>query len=772
MSGPALSLFFAVKNRTSAGSGRVILPQEVMERTNLRLGDPVFVDVSPSVIKPPMYSGKTNSFGWTFLATVEPRLVQHVCMPGGSCIPADKTAVLDPFIQLHHTKLPPVSETSVPSFVGRFRMINQKPIECSTAIISIRRLNKRSTALTVVSRLLQRCCIVPGATIHLAEEIVATVRTAEPPPTTPENDSCWYVTANTRVTIIDDSRDQRNYLESFSSRPLCEDSVLVGMDETLGTLREAIVWPYLHPDDAYQLGVEFPHGVLIHGPPGVGKSAAVRMVAAEMNANEHVLGGGDVFGPLAGDSEARLRHLFQAARDDIRNGNPTILMLDEIDTICPDRGNKIDLHGSRVVGQLLTLMDDGGYREQGGERLLGKCDERGNTKKDIFPSVVATTNRPNVIDSALRRPGRFDMEVEITLPCKQKREIILQLHSRSLSLSSKVDLKYIAEQAKGYSGADLAALCREATMAAIRRTRVVHDDGPSRHSICRRTSGYTVRQVSSDDFKLASSRTCASLVRGIKVELPNTRWNEIGGLCEIKYRLQKAVEWPLRHSVSFLRLGLTPPSGILLCGPPGCGKTTLAHAAATESKATVITLTVADTFHKFVGEGEQTLRDAFTRARRTAPSILLLDELDGMVSSRDSSSDSDDTNKSAHILSVLLTEMDGLDATSNGSVLVIATTNRFSSLDHALTRPGRFDVVLHISEPDATGRAEALRIHSKMIPLNTDVNLDDVAARTEHLTGAQLEGIVREATLVALRENIDNKQVAQRHFEAALMAII
>ena len=696
MSGPALSLFFAVKNRTSAGSGRVILPQEVMERTNLRLGDPVFVDVSPSVIKPPMYSGKTNSFGWTFLATVEPRLVQHMCMPGGSCIPADKTAVLDPFIQLHHTKLPPVSETSVPSFVGRFRMINQKPIECSTAIISIRRLNKRSTALTVVSRLLQRCCIVPGATIHLAEEIVATVRTAEPPPTTPENDSCWYVTANTRVTIIDDSRDQRNYLESFSSRPLCEDSVLVGMDETLGTLREAIVWPYLHPDDAYQLGVEFPHGVLIHGPPGVGKSAAVRMVAAEMNANEHVLGGGDVFGPLAGDSEARLRHLFQAARDDIRNGNPTILMLDEIDTICPDRGNKIDLHGSRVVGQLLTLMDDGGYREQGGERLLGKCDERGNTKKDIFPSVVATTNRPNVIDSALRRPGRFDMEVEITLPCKQKREIILQLHSRSLSLSSKVDLKYIAEQAKGYSGADLAALCREATMAAIRRTRVVHDDGPSRHSICRRTSGYTVRQVSSDDFKLASSRTCASLVRGIKVELPNTRWNEIGGLCEIKYRLQKAVEWPLRHS----------------------------------------------------------------------------DELDGMVSSRDSSSDSDDTNKSAHILSVLLTEMDGLDATSNGSVLVIATTNRFSSLDHALTRPGRFDVVLHISEPDATGRAEALRIHSKMIPLNTDVNLDDVAARTEHLTGAQLEGIVREATLVALRENIDNKQVAQRHFEAALMAII
>lgn len=776
MSGLALSLFLAVKRGTNAGSGRIILPREAMEKTSLRLGDPAFIDVSLPAVKPSALQDERSSLGWTFLVIVEPALEQYVCLPVGSFFPGSETAVFDPLIQVARTnssKLPQASEMSVPSLQGRLRKIRQKPIECSALLLSVCRLNQSSVSLTAISRLLQYCYIIPGASITLAKEFVAIVLAAYPPVQSSEIgseiDQCWYITANTRITITDDLEDKRANHELFSrGRPLY-DGHLAGMDDALASLREVVIWPYLHPNDASRLGFEFPRGLLIHGPPGVGKSAAVRMVTAELNAKERALGGGDVFGPFAGDSEAKLRHLFQAAKDDIKNGTPTILMLDEIDTICPARGSRMDLHGSRVVGQLLTLMDDGGHVEQDGRRCP---DGSKNTPKNVtFPSVIATTNRPNVVDSALRRPGRFDMEIEMMLPCKQQRELILKLHSRSFSLASDVDLHDIAEQAKGYSGADLAALCREAAMNAIRRTNTMPDVRSS-CEITHRAGGISASLVSCADFKLAAANTCASLVRGVKIELPNANWDAVGGLDEIKYHLQKAVEWPLRHSLSFSRLGLKSPRGILLCGPPGCAKTTLAHAVATATRATVIILTVADIFNKLVGKAEQALRDAFARARRAAPSILLLDELDGMLSSRNSSAISNDTSKGAHVLSVLLTEMDGLDVTSDGAVIVIGTTNRPRSLDHALTRPGRFDVVLHVSRPDAIGRAEALRIHSRDTPLDDDVNLDDIAMQTEHFTGAQIEGIVREATLVALREDINNKHVAQRHFEAALMATL
>merc|ERR1719409_1930799 len=276
---------------------------------------------------------------------------------------------------------------SVPSLQGRLRKIRQKPIECSALLLSVCRLNQSSVSLTAISRLLQYCYIIPGASITLAKEFVAIVLAAYPPVQSSEIgseiDQCWYITANTRITITDDLEDKRANHELFSrGRPLYDDH-LAGMDDALASLREVVIWPYLHPNDASRLGFEFPRGLLIHGPPGVGKSAAVRMVTAELNAKERALGGGDVFGPFAGDSEAKLRHLFQAAKDDIKNGTPTILMLDEIDTICPARGSRMDLHGSRVVGQLLTLMDDGGHVEQDGRRCP---DGSKNTPKNVtFP---------------------------------------------------------------------------------------------------------------------------------------------------------------------------------------------------------------------------------------------------------------------------------------------------------------------------------------------------------------------------------------------------
>jgi SpoVK/Ycf46/Vps4 family AAA+-type ATPase len=434
-------------------------------------------------------------------------------------------------------------------------------------------------------------------------------------------------------------------------------------------------------------------------------------------------------------------------------------------------------------------MDDGGAEEEhrafNGVRVKDRAET--NVRK-LRPAVIATTNRPNALDPALRRPGRFDVEVEIPLPSAKQRLAILRVHARALPLAEDVDLEEVAGNAKGYSGADLAALCREAAMASIRDaagfSRASSSDGDG-------GGGGDGSLVTARHFSSAAGKVGASVTRGAALEPSATTWDDVGGLDDVKKRLKQAVEWPLRHAAAFRRLGLAPPRGVLLHGPPGCAKTTLARAAATASGATVIALSAADVFSKYVGEGERALRDAFARARRAAPAVLLLDEIDGMVGNRGeaaaasgSAGGSGDENTgndvAARVLSAFLVEMDGLEVGGGGdddddesrasNVLVVATTNRPASLDVALMRPGRLDMVLYVPPPDARGREAALRVHARGVPLAPDVDLSDVARRAERFTGAELRGVIREAALAALRENMDARAVTAAHVDAALAA--
>ena len=407
--------------------------------------------------------------------------------------------------------------------------------------------------------------------------------------------------------------------------------------------------------------------------------------------------------------------------------------------------------------------------------------------------MVATTNRPNALDPALRRPGRFDVEVEISLPSAKQRLAILRVHARALPLARDVDLEQVARTAKGYSGADLAALCREAAMASIRDAAGGFAPSPGSPNDGDEEVAGDGSLVTARHFSTAAGRVGASVTRGAALEFSATSWDDVGGLDDVKKRLKQAVEWPLRHAAAFRRLGLAPPRGVLLHGPPGCAKTTLARAAATASGATVIALSAADVFSKYVGEGERALRDAFARARRAAPAILLLDEIDGMVGNRGAAKDASsasggaDANTgndvAARVLSAFLVEMDGLEVGGGGGddgddderrdgdgVLVVATTNRPNALDAALTRPGRLDLVLYVPPTDARGREAALRVHARGVPLAADVDLRAVATRTERFTGAELRGVIREAALAALREDMGAEQVTAAHVDAALRA--
>jgi len=523
-----------------------------------------------------------------------------------------------------------------------------------------------------------------------------------------------------------------------SSRAPRAETRVAAAPAALRALRQAVAWPMVHGDLAKRLGVKFPRGLLLHGPPGVGKTEAIRAVAAESGARLRVVSSGDVFGAYAGESEKRLRDAFDEAQTDAKNGIPTVIVIDELDAMCPTRraGNA---HETRIVAQLLTLMDGA------------------NGDDEAVVPVIATTSRPNAIDPALRRPGRFDNEIEMSLPNARERAEILALHAKSIPLASDIDFMSVADGIKGYSGADIAALCREAAMCAIQRTRGTQNEENA------------TMEVTFADFQAAQNRVRASVVRGIALDLPPISWDDIGGLADVKKRLLQAVEWPLHHAEAFRRLGLRPAKGILLHGPPGCAKTTLARAAATASGATVITLTAADVFSKYLGDGEKVLRSTFTKARKSAPAVLLLDEIDGMCGSR-GDGDSDGAHDVAtRLLSVFLTEMDGLETvpSTSGGVLVIATTNRPQSLDPALTRPGRLDLVLEIPPLDLEGRIEALRVHTRDVSLADDVDFRDLAARAVGYSGADLRHVVKEAALAALREDMSASVVRARHFALA-----
>jgi transitional endoplasmic reticulum ATPase len=511
------------------------------------------------------------------------------------------------------------------------------------------------------------------------------------------------------------------------------------LEEAKARLREIVELPMRHPELFRHLGIEPPKGVLLYGPPGVGKTLLAKALANEVGAYFIAINGPEIMSKFYGESEQRLREIFEEARKNA----PAIIFIDEIDAIAPKREEVVGEVEKRVVAQLLTLMD--GLAERG--RVI----------------VIGATNRPDALDPALRRPGRFDREIEIPPPDKKARREILVVHTRSVPLDDDVNLDKIAEMTHGYTGADLAALVKEAAMNALRRflaEKNVDLSKPIPSDLLR------TLKVSMNDFIQAMNMVHPSLLREVFVEVPEVRWSDIGGLEDVKQQLREAVEWPLKYQDIFERMSIRPPKGILLYGPPGVGKTLLAKAAATESGANFIAVNGPEILSKWVGESERAIREIFRRARMVAPAIIFLDEIDSIAPARGSRVDSGVMDR---IVNQLLTEMDGIKPLRG--VVVIAATNRPDLLDPALLRPGRFDRIIKVPPPDRKARLEILKIHTRRVPLASDVDLEKLADMTNGFTGADLEALVREAVMLALREKLEAREVSMKYFLEALKVV-
>ncbi|KAL3511035.1 hypothetical protein ACH5RR_030436 [Cinchona calisaya] len=507
---------------------------------------------------------------------------------------------------------------------------------------------------------------------------------------------------------------------------------VAGNSEALRTLRELITYPLLYSRESQKLGLKWPRGLLLYGPPGTGKTSLVRAVVRECGAYLIVISPHSVHRAHAGESERILREAFAEASSQAKLGKPSVVFIDEIDALCPRRDSRRE-QDIRVASQLFMLMDS----------------NKSSSTSVSHVVVVASTNRVDAIDPALRRSGRFDTEIEVTTPSEDERFQILKLYTKKLPLDASVDLQALAASCNGYVGADLEALCREAALSAVRKSSDVNLGG----NTC---------TVTVDDWTHARSIVGPSITRGVTVEIPKVSWEDIGGLKELKKKLQQAVEWPLKHSAAFSRLGVSPVRGILLHGPPGCSKTTLAKAAGHAAQASFFSLSGAELYSMYVGEGEALLRNTFRRARLAAPSIIFFDEADVVAAKRGGSS-SGSTTVGERLLSTLLTEMDGLEQAKG--ILVLAATNRPHAIDAALMRPGRFDLVLYVPPPDLEARYEILRVHTRGMKVDVDVDLKRIAEDTELFTGAELEGLCKEAGIVALREDISATVVCNRHFQ-------
>jgi len=494
-----------------------------------------------------------------------------------------------------------------------------------------------------------------------------------------------------------------------------------GLKDEVKKVREMIELPLRHPEVFDRLGVEAPKGVLLHGPPGTGKTLLAKAVANETQANFISLTGPEIMSKYYGQSEENLREVFKNAEENA----PSIIFIDEIDSIAPSRDEVTGEVERRVVAQLLALMD--GLKTRG--RVV----------------VIGATNRPNALDNAIRRPGRFDREIEIGIPDKDERLEILHIHTRGMPLAEDVKLEEFAAITHGYAGADLAALCREAAMRALRR--ILPDLDLEMEEIP--VELLNKLTVTRQDFQQAFREMEPSTMREVFVENPNVHWHDIGGLAEAKQELQEAVEWPLKYGKLFAQMDAKPPKGVLLYGPPGTGKTLLAKAVATEAEANFISVKGPEFLSKWVGESEKAVRETFRKAKQAAPCIIFFDEIDAVTPVRGMSADAHVTER---VISQMLTELDGLEELN--SVTVIAATNRPDMVDPALLRPGRFDRLIFIGMPDIDARKQILNIHLKGKPLADDIDIGELAKGTEGFTGADLAAASNEASMFAIRDFI------------------
>ncbi len=530
--------------------------------------------------------------------------------------------------------------------------------------------------------------------------------------------------------------------ESLAPAPTVTYEDVGGLDDELEQVREMIELPMRHPELFQTLGIEPPKGVLLHGPPGTGKTLIARAVANEIDAHFQTISGPEIMSKYYGESEEQLREVFEEAEENA----PAIVFIDELDSIAPKREEVSGDVERRVVAQLLSLMDG--------------LEERGRV------TVIGTTNRVDAVDPALRRPGRFDREIEIGVPDRDGREEILHIHTRGMPLGEEVDLGTFAEHTQGFVGADLENLTKEAAMTALRRVRPELDLDEEEIP----ADALDAIEVTREDFKTALRGIEPSALREVFVEVPDVTWDDVGGLDEAKERLRETVQWPLEHAAAYEQAGLEPAKGILLHGPPGTGKTLLAKAVANEADSNFISIKGPELFDKYVGESEKGVREVFSKARENAPTVVFFDELDAIAAERGSGLG--DNNVGERVVSQLLTELDGLEELED--VVVIATTNRPDLIDDALLRPGRLDRHVAVEEPDADARREIFAVHTRDKPLADDVDLDDLAAETEGYVGADIEAICREAAQAAVREHVREGSAVEdivltaAHFEQAL----
>ncbi|EFD92336.1 MAG: AAA family ATPase, CDC48 subfamily [Candidatus Parvarchaeum acidophilus ARMAN-5] len=543
------------------------------------------------------------------------------------------------------------------------------------------------------------------------------------------------ITENTDITV---SKEQAKLSEEATSTKHVSYEDVGGLKDEVSKIREMVEIPLKHPEIFMRLGVTPPRGVLLYGPPGAGKTLLARAVADESDAHFITINGPEVMSKWVGDAEKKLREIF----DDAEKNAPSIIFIDEIDAIATKREESIGEVEHRVVSQLLTLMD--------GLKSRGKV------------IVIAATNRPNAIDPALRRPGRFDREIMFGVPNEKGRQEILNIHTRNMPMDKSVDLPYISKITHGFVGADIESLIKEAAMNVIRRNineLNIKEGNNIPKAVLEKLT------VTMDDFREALRFVRPSAMREVLVERPSVGWNDVGGLGEVKDHLKEAIDWPIKHPDSFRKIGITPPKGILLFGPPGTGKTLLAKAVAHETESNFIAIKGPEIYNKYVGESEKRVREIFDKARQVSPSIIFIDELDSIASSR---SNYEGNNSAEQVVNQLLTELDGIEPLKN--VIVIGATNRIDKVDSAILRTGRFDNIVFVPPPDEAGRKEILKVYIDKMPIEGDKEelINFLVKKTEGYVGSDIERLTKEAGMNALRNDISATKVTKDDFEKAL----